>query len=226
MPLPPGVTFLSPTVPVYVFESNKPGPTALIQAGIHGDEIAGVHALQEILEGELRPDRGRLLLIPVMNVAAYRARERTAPGGLDLNRCFPGSPGAPDVERRLAHGFMNLARTEKPALLATLHESWKRHHPEIDVSFGQSIVYGTHEMPAIIPDVVARLNEDLAHPYEKWSPHYYPVSTSSTDVIVDDIGCVGLCIETWMGFEETRRVEMHKRVVELLLQHVGILRGR
>ena len=36
----PGVHQLHPTINVHVLEGRKPGPTALVQAGIHGDEIA------------------------------------------------------------------------------------------------------------------------------------------------------------------------------------------
>jgi hypothetical protein len=223
MPLDPGVTFLTPTVAVHVFDAEVPGPTAIIEAGIHGDEIAGVHAIEELLEEDLRPTKGRLVLIPVMNPAAYRARERARPGGLDLNRCFPGDATAEEPEKRLARKLMDLMEDERPALLATLHESWKRHHPDVPASFGQSIVYGVEPMPEIVERVCAAMNEDLEHPYEKWSPHHYPVSTSSTEVIVEAVGCVGLCIETWMGFEERRRIDMQRRVVELLLRDVGVI---
>ena len=51
----------------------------------------------------------------------------------------------------------------------------------------------------------------------------YPVATSSTEIIVDTVGCIGLCIETWMGFPERRRIDMQKEVVELLLADVGVL---
>lgn len=223
MPLASGVTFLSPTVPVHVFDAEVSGPTAIIEAGIHGDEVAGVHAVQELLEEELRPTRGRLILIPVMNPAAYRHRQRMAPGGLDLNRCFPGDAKAEEPEKRLARRFMDLMIDEKPALLATLHESWKRHHPDVPASFGQSVVYGVEPMPSIVERVCQAMNESLEHPYERWSPHHFPVATSSTEVIVDAVGCVGLCIETWMGFEERRRIDMQRRVVELLLEDVGLL---
>ena len=57
MPLTAGSHFLTPTVPVHVFDAPESGPTALIQAGIHGDEVAGVHALEELLEAEPRPAR-------------------------------------------------------------------------------------------------------------------------------------------------------------------------
>jgi hypothetical protein len=146
MTLASGVHFLPPTGPVHVFDSGVPGATALIQAGIHGDEVAGVHALQELLEEGLTPRRGRLLVIPIMNAAAYRARQRSAPGGLDLNRCFPGDASAPEREKRLARQFMDLVMDERPALMATLHESQKRYDPAVTPSFGQTLVYGVERM--------------------------------------------------------------------------------
>jgi hypothetical protein len=217
MPLTPGVHWFTPTLALHVFDAEKPGPTALVQAGIHGDEIAGVHALQELLEEGIRPRRGRLIVVPVMNVPAYRARERAAPGGLDLNRQFPGDASAPEIERRLARRFMDLVLDERPDLVVTLHESKKRYDPEVKPSFGQTIVYGVEPRPAIVDRAVARLNETRKGDEEAWAPLYYPVATSSTEVIVDAIGCVGLCIETWMGFAERRRVEMQREVVRILL---------
>jgi hypothetical protein len=223
MPLPSGRHFLTPTVAVHVFESSTPGPTALLQAGIHGDEIAGVHALEELLEDDqLRPQRGRILVIPTMNRAAYRARLRAAPGGLDLNRCFPGDASSDELERRLARRFMDLVLDERPALVATLHESMKRYSPDVRPSFGQTLVYGVDPMPAMVGRAVDRLNASRLGDDEAWAPQYYPVATSSTEVIVDAIGCVGICVETWMGFSERRRIDMHKEVVRILVDEAGI----
>lgn len=236
-----GIHHLTPTIPVHVFDAPEPGPTALIQAGIHGDEVAGVHALQEMLEAEVRPTRGRLIVIPVMNPAAYRARERCGKpsttsrpsgpessgwAGLDLNRCFPGDKDSPALERRLAHQYMQLVRDERPALMATLHESYKRYDPAIKPSFGQTIVYGVDPAPPVVGRLVDRLNARFNGPGEHWDPQYYPVATSSTEVIVAEIGCVGLCVETWMGFSEPRRVEMQRGVVEILLDEFGLLATR
>lgn len=223
MPLPAGIHHFDPTISLHVFEAERPGPTALVQAGIHGDEIAGVHALQEMLEDDvLRPSRGKLIVVPVMNPPAYRARQRAAPDGLDLNRCFPGDAEAAERERRLARRFMDLVEDERPQLVVTLHESWKRYDPSVTPSFGQTIVYGVDPMPAIVGRTIDRLNQRFTAPEEHWAPQHYPVATSSTEVIVDAIGCVGLCIETWMEFAEARRIEMHKAVVELLLDDLGV----
>ncbi|MBW2253809.1 MAG: succinylglutamate desuccinylase/aspartoacylase family protein [Deltaproteobacteria bacterium] len=165
------------------------------------------------------------MLIPVMNPAAYRVRRRAAPDGLDLNRVFPGDAAATEPERRLARLFMDLVEEQRPALVATLHESRKRHHPDVEPSFGQTVIYGVRPMPGVVSKVVDRMNASLEHPYERWAPHYFPVATSSTEVIVEATGCVGLCIETWMGFEERRRIDMHKAVVRHLLGHFGLIGG-
>jgi hypothetical protein len=220
--LSPGVHWFSPTLPIHVFDAAEPGPVALIQAGIHGDEVAGVHALQELLEEQIRPARGRLIVVPIMNPPAYRARQRCAPGGLDLNRCFPGDADAPERERRLARRFMDLVLAERPALMATLHESHKRYHPDVKPSFGQTLVYGVEPMPAIIGRTIDRLNAKIAGEDERWAPQYDPVATSSTEVIVDATGCVGICVETWMGLPEPRRIELQRLVVELLLGDLGV----
>jgi hypothetical protein len=219
---------LAPNVRIYVFDGPRPGPTALVQAGIHGDEIAGVHALEELIEEGLRPARGRLLVVPVMNPAAYRARQRTCPprgdwAGLDLNRQFPGDASAAEREKRLARRFMDLVLDERPALVCTLHESRTRYRPEVKPSFGQTLVYGVEPMPEVIGRVVERLNARLEDPEERWAPQYYPVAASSTEVIVEAIGCVGVCVETWTGFPEARRVAMQRDVVRLFLDDFGIL---
>ena len=227
MPLSPGIHFPFPTVPVHVFEADKTGPTAIIQGGIHGDEVAGVHAVEEMLEEEVRPERGRLLLIPRLNPAAYRVRRRAAeasPGwsGLDLNRCFPGDSNSLEREKRLADALMKLVVGEKPALVATLHESQKRYDPAVRPSFGQSLVYGVDPEPDVIRSVIRRLNENKRNEEEVWASQYYPVATSSTEVIVEATGCLGVCVETWMQFDERRRIEMQREVVDLFLDELGV----
>lgn len=226
--LAPGFHELSTNIRAYVYDAEREGPTSLIQAGIHGDEVAGVHAIEELLEEGIRPERGRLIIVPVMNPAAYRAQRRAANpkgdwAGLDLNRQFPGDPNAKERERRLARIFMDLVLTERPDLVCTLHESQKRYDPNTVPSFGQTLVYGVEPMPAIYGRVVERLNANRASDSEVWATQYYPVATSSTEMIVDAIGCLGICVETWMGFDLARRVAMQCEVVRLLLDEMGNL---
>ncbi|MCA9699395.1 MAG: hypothetical protein KC431_17855, partial [Myxococcales bacterium] len=124
-----------------------------------------------------------------------------------------------------ARRFMDLVLSERPALMATLHESTKRYDPTADrPTFGQTIVYGVEPRPEIVDRTLARLNQRFGGEEEHWDPQFFPVATSSTEVIVDAVGCIGLCIETWMGFEERRRIEMQKAVVEFLLDDIGVRR--
>jgi hypothetical protein len=228
--LPAGIHHLTPTIPVHVFDAAEPGPTALIQAGIHGDEVAGVHALQELLEEDIRPQRGRLIVIPVMNPGAYRARERCSrsspiPGSWAASTSTAASPATPTRPRSSVaspSASWTLVRAERPALMATLHESYKRYDPKVTPSFGQTIVYGVQPAPPVVARLIDRLNRRFTQPGEYWDPQHYPVATSSTEVIVADVGCVGLCVETWMGFPEARRIEMQRGVVEILLDEFEI----
>jgi hypothetical protein len=123
----------------------------------------------------------------------------------------------PSPEDRLAHALFQLVLIERPELVATLHESHKRYSPDVTPSFGQTLVYGVDACPPVLQQVVTHLNDHLGDPEERWESLHYPVATSSTEQIVDAIGCVGTCVETWMGFGERRRIDMHKQVVRLLL---------
>ncbi|MGX1786455.1 succinylglutamate desuccinylase/aspartoacylase family protein [Bosea sp. NPDC055332] len=77
---------------------NGEGPTALLLAGVHGDEYEGQIALGRLIR-DLDPAalRGRLILLPALNLPAVSAARRVSPlDGGNLNRLFPGDPdGAP-----------------------------------------------------------------------------------------------------------------------------------
>lgn len=95
------------TLPVIVLTGRGDGPRILAIAGVHGDEMEGIVALQEVSE-RLDPGtlRGTVVLIPVGNPPAFRAARRRSPlDDLDLNRTFPGDPaGSPS--QRLAHHLL------------------------------------------------------------------------------------------------------------------------
>ena len=78
-------------VPVIIERSKKPGPTVLITAGIHGDEVNGVEIVRQIIaKGINKPRRGTIICIPVINVFGFIHMDREFPDGRDLNRVFPG----------------------------------------------------------------------------------------------------------------------------------------
>ncbi|WP_226010099.1 succinylglutamate desuccinylase/aspartoacylase domain-containing protein [Halomicrobium salinisoli] len=73
-------------------------PEVAVVGGIHGDEPAGVHAVETLLEE--RPEVERPVALVVANEEAIAAGERYLEA--DLNRSFPGSPDAETHEERLA----------------------------------------------------------------------------------------------------------------------------
>lgn len=81
------------TVPLHVGTVGSQGPTALVTAGVHGDEGPwGAWAIRRFLDRvPLAALRGRLRLVPVANPLAMEHDARCAPlDNLDLNRTFPG----------------------------------------------------------------------------------------------------------------------------------------
>lgn len=81
-------------VPVIIERAKEAGPTILITAGIHGDEINGVEIVRQLIaKGYNKPQRGMVICIPVVNVFGFLSLRREFPDGRDLNRVFPGSKG-------------------------------------------------------------------------------------------------------------------------------------
>jgi predicted deacylase len=92
-------------VPLIEITGSAGGPELTVIAGVHGCEyasIAGVRRWARAIESaELR---GRVRVVPVLNMSAFRARTPfvVPEDGKNLNRCFPGNPSGTLAER-LAH---------------------------------------------------------------------------------------------------------------------------
>jgi predicted deacylase len=91
-------------VPVVAIRGAAEGPTAYLQAGIHGDEVTGIEVCRRLL-ASLDPTelRGTVVAVPIGNVPAYRNRSRSfldeERGPIDMNRVFPGDPAGLLTER-------------------------------------------------------------------------------------------------------------------------------
>lgn len=78
-------------IPIVVLKRGE-GPTVLLTGGNHGDEYEGPIALMKLLAS--MPEmviRGRLIVIPSLNLPAVLKGSRTSPlDSVNLNRAFPG----------------------------------------------------------------------------------------------------------------------------------------
>jgi predicted deacylase len=79
-------------VPIIVERSKYSGPTILLSAGLHGDEINGIEIVRQIITKNInKPKTGTIICIPVINVFGFVNQTREFPDKRDLNRVFPGS---------------------------------------------------------------------------------------------------------------------------------------
>jgi len=88
---------------------GKPGPTLLAFGGTHGDEFEGPVALMKLAR-ELEPEavRGRVIIVPALNLPAVRAGTRLSPlDGMNMNRAFPGEYNG-SVTSLIAHYVTNV----------------------------------------------------------------------------------------------------------------------
>ena len=79
-------------IPVIVSVAKKPGPTVLLSAGLHGDELNGIDIVRQLVHKGINiPQAGTIICIPVINIFGFINKSREFPDGRDLNRVFPGS---------------------------------------------------------------------------------------------------------------------------------------
>ena len=78
-------------IPTYVFNGKLPGPTVLVQAGLHGDELNGVEIVRKMLANSyFNVERGCVIVVPLLNVFGFLNLSRDV-HDKDVNRSFPGS---------------------------------------------------------------------------------------------------------------------------------------
>ena len=59
-------------IPIIVVRAKAPGPTVLLTAGIHGDEINGVEIVRQVIANKInRPTRGTIICIPILNIFGF-----------------------------------------------------------------------------------------------------------------------------------------------------------
>ncbi|MBZ0327693.1 MAG: succinylglutamate desuccinylase/aspartoacylase family protein [Altibacter sp.] len=79
-------------IPIIIERALIPGPTILMTAGIHGDEINGVEIVRQIIAKKInKPKKGTIICIPILNIFGFLNADRAFPDGRDLNRVFPGT---------------------------------------------------------------------------------------------------------------------------------------
>ena len=134
---------------VVVGPEAKPGEGLVAFGACHGNEYEGPVAIKHLLR-EIRTEDvlGRLVLVPVLNVAAFRvgARESTGDDGLNLNRVFVDGAGTTPAMASITYRIADFVR----------RTIWPHVHISIDVHSGGEVArfahwvgYVTHDRPEI-----------------------------------------------------------------------------
>lgn len=93
-------------IPVYVFNAKKAGPTILVQAGLHGDEINGIEIVRRMIaEKKFNVDIGAIIAVPILNIFGFIHFSRDVPDGKDVNRSFSGTKSG-SMASRIAYHYV------------------------------------------------------------------------------------------------------------------------
>jgi predicted deacylase len=117
---------------VFVGRKAKPGQGMVAFGSNHGNEYEGPVILKNLLgEIDVEDVAGRLILVPVLNVAAFKAgtRESTKDDGVNLNRAFIDGAGRVPGLKGITYRIADFVRTW----------IWPQVHVVIDLHSGGDV---------------------------------------------------------------------------------------
>jgi predicted deacylase len=101
-------------IPIAIVRGTEPGPTLLVEGGLHGIEIATIAICRQLIEC-IDPTKlsGSVVIAPQLNPWAFHASTRQTPQDFqDMNRVFPGTEGTTlsyQVARVISRELLDIA---------------------------------------------------------------------------------------------------------------------
>jgi predicted deacylase len=211
--------------PYYVVDSLAEGPTVLLVAGVHGNELAGPLAAER-MRGWLLV-RGRLVLVPRANQPALARHTRRAPGTPfgDLNRNFPRTEA--DAPRgTMAQALWRTLAAVQPDWVLDLHEGFDFNR-ENDKSVGSSVLcIPRGESQRQGERLVRAVNATVTAPERQFTLLRWPARGSLSRAAWEQLGIPGLLLETTRRRQALElRVAQHQLMVAELLADLSMLAG-
>lgn len=207
--------------PYYVITAAEPGPTLFIVGGTHGNEPAGYTAAQRIVD-ELRPDKGRIVVIPRANAAAVAAGTRGVSDLPDLARRFTLG-GAP--VGKTANEIWDLILEYEPDWFLDLHEGYDFYIKNKN-SVGQSVIYyptgRAYSDARALVDYLNGMPAVRNGRTERFTLIRNPISGSMARKVGQDLGIPAATIETCLKDPLERRVGFHMYAVRFIAAQLGM----
>lgn len=205
---------------VYVTDSAAAGPTVAVIGGVHGNEVAGYVAANEIVDWT--PEAGTLVTIPEANVVAIEDGTRTDDQGVDLNRQFPeGTEPTTD----LARAIWDVLLEYDPDVVIDLHESIGIYAGDPVDGVGQAIFHSGGETASTAADeAIAYVNDQYVDESKLafQTGGFSGPGTEPSGLLVHkaarDLDAASFLIETLsVGLDLETRVEWQLALVEALV---------
>ncbi|BCS95305.1 deacylase [Desulfoluna limicola] len=91
--------------PVIVINGASPGPTLVLTAALHGDELNGIEMIRQVVHNiDPAKLKGVVVGVPIVNLEGFWRKDRYIGDRRDLNRYFPGNPNG-SYPSRVAHAL-------------------------------------------------------------------------------------------------------------------------
>ncbi len=223
--------------PVFLFDSQQPGPVVLIVGGTHGDEQAGFEAAHRLLVflDSVEIKTGKIFIIPEANKIAVRNNDRRipVPANVDwekgnLNRCYPGNPDGTPMEK-LAYQITQLIREQHVGLFLDLHESRYFHLEQKDKQLeeygglGQTLIFTLDEEATWLGMVALdKLNSTILPGLKRFTMIENPIQYSGAWSAGVTFQIPGFTVETCRKLPLEERIGYQLEIVKTILAEKGM----
>ena len=203
-------------LPITVIK-NGDGPTVLFAGANHGDEYEGPIALTKLrAKLEASDIQGRVIIVPALNLTAFRAGKRTSPiDGSNMNRAFPGKADG-TITEMIAH-FVTTRFIVEADIVVDIHAGGR--------SMNLLPVSIIHDLPN--SDQMAKTLAAL----RAFGAPYGMILTKldargMIDTVVEDMGKVFVSTELSGGATSSvETIKIAERGIMNILKHAGVVAG-
>jgi len=206
----------------YVIDSQTTGPTVMITGGMHGNEPAGARAAGHIRFWTIR--RGKLIIVPRLNVRALAAGRRLIPAVGDLNRNFPKT-GRPDKAIGAPAGAIwTFVKSVRPDWLLDLHEGFAFHKSNPKSSGASIISLPELKLSGTVKMMLDAVNASVSDDGKKLVALRGSANGSLARAAAQRLGAKTMILETcYTGQYMSLRTRQHRVMVHRLLKHLKMV---
>jgi len=211
--------------PYYILRTDIEYPKILIDACIHGDEIAGSYACDSVMK-HINVLEGTVAFIPKVNIKAFQQNVRGV--NVDLNQVFPGDMNGTIYEEKLAYDFMTFVDEFRPDYVINLHEAWTKFNENIyskqkDKSFGQTFITNSETFSDFLTRSNINVNKQISNPETKFRIQYFPYKPNhSMDNIIEKLKIPSYTVETLRILPLEERIYYHIICILTFIEESGV----